>query len=181
MQKSMEAQRPGNAWFAMTFHPCLGRQDDIQAEICLHRLDGHIARVLFGSRWRNGPARRQRPWAALIGQDGVQGFHFHGLVAVPAADALRFEFAAQAAQRDVAPYGSVHLQQLTTERVWLDYATRQMRLCNSTAFIVLPASQPCPFTLLPKSRRSHALAASSHAPQPNQPALDQPAPPQALL
>ncbi|MBU8543409.1 MULTISPECIES: hypothetical protein [Roseomonadaceae] len=138
---NMEAARPGDVWFAATLHPCLGQNrhlDGIEADARLRRFDGSVAQLLFPGRWRNGPATRQRPWAVLIGQNGTEGFHFHGLLAVPQQHAARFLNAAPGAWRAVAPYGSIDLPPLRTQDCWLSYTTRQLRLGQPVTFTALP-------------------------------------------
>jgi hypothetical protein len=139
MKANMESRRPGDAWFAATLHPCLGTPDDVEAEVVLRRFDGCLARKLFGSRWRNSRALWQRPWGALVGQHGAEGFHFHGLLAVPQEWRTWVWLCSGSAWRAVAPFGSIRLDPLDRSLGWLGYATRQLRPGHSTSLVVLPA------------------------------------------
>jgi hypothetical protein len=136
MKDEIDAKRPDNVWFAAMFHPCLGPHGD--AEACLRNFDARVAQHIFGRRWMNSPAQRQRPWAALVGQDGAEGFHFHGILAVPEEHEARFLPVADAARREVAPFGSLDLPALATIDDWIGYTTRKIRLGVSTCFVALP-------------------------------------------
>ena len=141
MHMRMAAARPGDTWFALTFHPCLGKADDVEPEIRLRLWDGCVAQALFGGAWRNGPARRLRPWGVLVGQPGVEGFHFHGLLAVPNVQLGRFLSVADQALSKLAPFGSIKLKHLGTDKIWLKYSTRHLRLTQPVNFVALPYVQ----------------------------------------
>lgn len=127
----------------------------IEAEERLRRFDGFVAERLIGRRWREPQALMRRPWAALIGQNGARGFHFHGLLAVPLDQKERFLAVVESARREVAPFGSIDLPELNTPENWVAYATRQLQ-----------PGQPVTFAALPYVSSSHPLPYAAHLPSP---------------
>lgn len=154
MRQGMQIKRPDDVWFAATFHPTLGRHSDMEsaaakAQGCLSKFDASVARHLISRRWSNRRALMKRPWAALIGQQGAEGLHFHGMLAVPPDQKDRFLSMAKPAWK-VATYGSIDLSDLTTPEDWAAYATRQLQPGQPVIFAALPySSHPLPYSAPP--------------------------------